>query len=153
MKKFFVLLLLFLVFYNQQSIKAVELEPRVGVSYSNVWGFHAGAFTSFQVMDKFFLQPGVIFNSANDYSHRGNLWKLGLDIPIYASWRIPVNEAVKIRLNVGPFIGVISDFSFGTTVEAGIEYHKYYVGVSWQENFVNQNFTRLNLSVGYKFAL
>lgn len=153
MKKLFILLLLFIVFSNQQSIRAVELEARAGASYSNIWGFHAGAFTAFHVADKFFLQPGVIFNSANDYSHKGNLWRLGLDIPVYASWRIPVNDAVRIRLNAGPFIGVISDFSFGTAVEAGIEYHKYYMGVSWQENFVNQNFTRLNFSVGYKFVL
>lgn len=37
--------------------KGIEIEPRVGIYYSKVWGIHAGALTSVQLSDKFYLQP------------------------------------------------------------------------------------------------
>lgn len=70
-----------------------------------------------------------------------------------ASFRIPVNHVMKVRLNAGPFIGLSSPASIETAVEGGVEYRKYYVGVSWLQNFVNDNSARFHFSVDYKFHL
>lgn len=68
-------------------------------------------------------------------------------------WMLTLCVAVKVRLNAGPFVGLSSPVSFGTALETGVEYHNYYVGVSWLQNIINENCARLHFSIGYKFAL
>lgn len=153
MKRVLLLLVLIILLFTVGNAKGIEIEPRVGISYSKVWGIHAGALTSVQLSDKFYFQPGFLVNTVSEFSGKANGWKLGLDIPLYASCRIPVSNTTKVRLNVGPFVGISSQISLGTAVETGIEYQKYYIGASWYQNFVDRNCARLNLSVGYKFTL
>lgn len=153
MKKYFIFLLMSFVLCSEQSMKAIDLEPRVGVSCSAVWGIHVGALTSLQLSDKFYFQPGFLMNTVSEFSGKADGWKFGLDIPLYASYRIPVSNTAKVRLNVGPFAGISSQISLGTALEAGVEYRKCYIGASWFQNFVDRNCARLNLSVGYKFHL
>ena len=59
---------------------------------------------------------------------------------------------VKLRFNAGSFVGVASQISLGTAVETGVEFHKYYIGASWFQNFVDRNCARLNFSVGTAFS-
>lgn len=153
MKKYFILLLVSFVLCSVQSMKAIDLEPRAGVSYSWVWGIHVGALTSLELSDRFYFQPGFLVNTVSEFSGKADGWKLGLDVPLYVSYRLPVSNAAKVRLNVGPFAGISSQISLGTALEAGIEYCKCYIGASWFQNFVDRNCTRLNLSIGYNFHL
>lgn len=147
------LLMLMILFCTVGNAKTIELEPRAGFSYSDVWGLHLGAMVSFKVTDLFYFQPGALVNTVSGTYNRSGDWNFGLDIPLYASFRIPVSNVMKVRLNAGPFIALSSPASLGTALEGGVEYHKYYVGVSWLQNFVNENSARLHFSVGYKFAL
>lgn len=133
--------------------KGIELEPRVGVSYSRVWGLHIGTLVSFRISDMFYFQPGALVNTVSGYYNKPGDWTFGMDVPLYASLRVPVNNVMKVRLNAGPFVGLSSPVSFGTAVEGGIEYQKYYIGFSWLQNLINENCARLHFSVGYKFAL
>lgn len=153
MKRIWLLSVLMILLCATGNAKRIELEPRAGASYSKVWGLHMGALVSFRVSDIFYFQPGALVNTVSgDYDKPGD-WNFGLDIPLYASFRIPVDEAIKVRLNAGPFIGLSSPASLGTAVEGGIEYHKYYVGVSWMQNLVNEDSARFHFSIGYKFVL
>lgn len=154
MKRVLLLSVLMILLCTVGNAKDIELEPRAGVSYTtSIWGIHAGALMSLQLSDKFYFQPGFLINTVSEFSYKANGWKLGLDIPLYASFRVPVSNAAKLRFNAGPFVGISSRISMGTAVETGVEYRKYYIGASWFQNFVDQNCARLNLSVGYKFAL
>lgn len=153
MKKVLLLSVLMISLCTAGNAKGIELEPRIGASYSDVWGLHLGAMASFKMSDLFYIQPGALINTVSGTYKKTGDWNFGLDIPLYASFRIPVNNTLKVRLNAGPFIGFASPLNLGTAVEGGIEYHKYYVGVSWLQNFINQNCARLYFSIGYKFAL
>lgn len=153
MKRILLLSVLMILLCIAGNAKGIELEPRAGVSYSRVWGIHVGALTSLELSDRFYFQPGFLVNTVSEFSGKADGCKFGLDIPLYASYRIPVSNTAKVRLNVGPFAGISSQISLGTALEAGIEYRKCYIGASWFQNFVDRNCARLNLSVGYKFAL
>lgn len=61
---------------------------------------------------------------------------------------------MNVRMNVGPFVGRSAlEFNVGTAVEGGLEYRKYYVGFFWFKDIAGESYSRVNLSVGYKFAL
>ena len=155
MKKVLLLSVLMMMLCTVGNAKGIELEPRVGASYTKHWGIHAGALASYSLSESFYLQPGILLHTVggSERDQRIRNWKLGLDVPLYASFRIPLNEETKVRLNAGPYVGFLSRLCMGTAVETGVEYRKYYLGVSWFQNFVNENCARLNFSIGYKFAL
>lgn len=148
-----ILLLIGFVLSLFTSAQAADIEARTGVMGGDVWGLHVGALVSFRVSDIFYFQPGALVNTVSGEYNKPGDWNFGMDIPLYASFRMSVDGAMKVRLNAGPFIGLSSPASLGTAVEGGIEYHKYYVGVSWMQNLINENSARLHFSIGYKFAL
>ncbi|WP_455639229.1 hypothetical protein [Parabacteroides sp.] len=153
MKKALLVSVLMLTLCVAVNAKGIELEPRAGASYSRVGGLHLGVLVSFRISDMFYFQPGALINTVSGTYNKTGDWNFGMDVPLYASLRIPVNNAVKVRLNAGPFVGLSSPVSFGTALETGVEYHNYYVGVSWLQNIINENCARLHFSIGYKFAL
>ena len=52
---------------------------------------------------------------------------------------------MNIRMNVGPFVGRSAlEFNVGTAVEGGF---------FWFKDIAGESYSRVNLSVGYKFAL
>lgn len=148
-------LLLMLLLCTVGNAKTIDLEPRVGASYTRHWGIHIGALASYSLSNTFYSQPGVLIHTVggSDRDQRIGNWKLGLDVPLYAPFRMPLNDVTKIRLNAGPYLGWSSRMNLGTAVETGAEFRKMYVGISWLQNFVNQNCARLHFSIGYKFAL
>lgn len=151
MKKIFLLLLLFSMF---QSIKAVELEPRTGLSVVHNWGLHMGAFVSLPTSNLFAIQTGGLLYTGNREYQNGGHCNIGLNIPVYGSFRIPVSNTARIRLNAGPYVGIAQrDLHLGVSAEAGVEFNRIYIGAGCFQNCVNQQETQLNLSVGYKFTL
>lgn len=153
MKKILLLLLLLPAFH---CVKAIELEPRTGFSNVHNWGLHMGAYVSFPTSDLFAIQTGALLYTGT-FVDNYRVWNIGLNIPVYASFRIPVSNTAKIRLNAGPYIGLAQqngqDGHLGVSAEAGVEFHRIYIGAGCFQNCFNEQETQLNLSVGYKFAL
>lgn len=81
-------------------------------------GFHVGVVMDWNVAGDFYIQPGVYFTtrgaksewSGSDEDYSASITtKLNmsyLQIPVLASYRFPVSDAVKIDLNVGPYIAI-----------------------------------------------
>ena len=71
-----ILLSLMIVLCTVGNAKGIELEPRIGVSYSEVWGLHLGAMASFKMSDLFYIQPGALINTVSGtYKNRRlELW-------------------------------------------------------------------------------
>lgn len=150
MKKVVLLLLLISVF---QLIKAVELEPRMGVSNVHSWGVHMGALVLFPTSNLFAIQTGAQLYTGILVDNN-KVWNIGLNIPMYASFRIPVSNSAKIIFNVGPYVGFEPNIGhFGASAETGIEFNRFFVGVGYFKNCINNKEDQLNMSVGYKFTL
>ena len=94
------------------------------------------------------------WDSGSNHLFRIENAKLGVSIPLYASYLIPVNRVMNIRMNVGPFVGRSSlQFNAGTAVEGGLEFYRFYAGFFWFKDIAGENYSRVNLSVGYRFTL
>lgn len=154
MKSLFIAGLIFLCCCSVSNAKTIELEPRAGVGYSNLFGIHAGVLASMSFTNHFFIQSGLIANSLDGTSmgYTGD-FSFGLNLPIYASWRLPLNETTKLRLNAGPYVGIGDVGHLGATAEAGVEFKRFYVGASYFQDCLNDKDLQLNISVGYKFVL
>lgn len=180
-------------------------------------GFHVGAVMDWNVAGSFYIQPGIYFTtrgakgewseSDEDYSYKltEKLNMSYLQIPVLASYRFAVSDAVKIDVNVGPYIafglggkvkieetetymgetertsdkydifgkstddkdkGDFKRFDAGLRFGAGVNIHRFYVGVSYDLGLTNLAHTgddyrwsskdkfkngALNISVGYNF--
>lgn len=149
MKKILLFLLLLPIF---QSMQAIELEPRTGFSNVHNWGLQMGAYVSFPTSNLFAIQTGALLYTGNRENNK--VWNIGLNIPVYASFRIPVSNATRIRLNAGPYIGLAEqNGQLGVSAEAGVEFNRIYIGAGCFQNCFNEQEMQLNVSVGYKFAL
>lgn len=147
----FIVLGIFLLITGQ--ICAVELEPRAGVAVCHKWGFHVGTSAAFPVIEKLFIQPGVFLYALAPERFRKDDWDIGVNVPVYASFRFPVSRVTQIRLNAGPYIGLDDDIQFGPSAEAGVEFKKIYLGIGYFQDCLNDKDYMLNLSVGYRFSL
>lgn len=153
------LLVMMILLSTFGNTKAIDLETRIGLGYFGYygdWDAHVGALTSFKVLDRFYFRPGVLVNwdSGSNRLFRIENAKLGVSIPLYASYLIPVNRVMNIRMNVGPFVGRSSlQFNAGTAVEGGLEFYRFYAGFFWFKDIAGENYSRVNLSVGHRFTL
>ena len=80
-------------------------------------------------------------------------WNIDFFVPVYASFHIPLSDKVNLRLNAGAYTGSGEYWNLGATAAAGIEVKRFYVGVNYFQNCVNDRDLKLGLSVGYKFTL
>ena len=116
--------------------KPVSFGVQAGVNFSNLnyssnhenavdpkskTGFHVGVVADLNVAPNFYIQPGLFlttkgainkFSEKDDYydyyySSEANISASYLQLPILASYRFQVNNAVKIAVNAGPY------FSYG----------------------------------------
>jgi len=69
---------------------------------------------------------------------------------VYASFHIPLSDKVNLRLNAGAYTGSGESWNLGATAAVGIEVKRFYVGVNYFQNCVNDRDLKLGLSVGYK---
>ena len=56
---------------------------------------------------------------------------------------------MNLRLNAGAYTGSGEYWNLGATAAAGIEVKRFYVGVNYFQNCVNDRDLNLGLSVGY----
>ena len=83
----------------------------------------------------------------------GDDWNIDFFVPVYASFHIPLSDKVNLRLNAGAYTGSGEYWNLGATAAAGLEVKRFYVGVNYFQNCVNDRDLKLGLSVGYKFTL
>lgn len=133
--------------------KDIEVEPRIGVTTAATnnfdLGFHAGGMVSFYLSDQFAIQPGVLMDVVNTNETNESI---GVLIPVYASWRIPVKK-VNVRLNAGPYMEFKGNTNAGVSLEAGVEYKRFYAGMAYFQDILSPRSVLLNLSFGYKFKV
>ena len=151
MKKLFVLLILLLFFGRSQ---ATDIEARTGILGGDGWGLQTGAYINFPQSALFSIQTGVLLHTANR-SAIGNsdTWDIDFNIPVYASFHIPLREKANLRLNGGAYFGTGSEVQVGATAEVGVEMKRVFVGVNCFQNCINEQEFLFGVSVGYKFKL
>ena len=151
MKKLFVLLILLLFFGRSQ---ATDIEARTGILGGDGWGLQTGAYINFPQSTLFSIQTGVLLHTANR-SAIGNsdTWDIDFNIPVYASFHIPLKEKANLRLNGGVYFGTGPEVQVGATAEVGVEMKRVFVGVNCFQNCINEQEFLFGLSVGYKFKL
>lgn len=152
MKKIVVLILALLSF--SLSSKAIEWEGRTGLSVSNYWGLHLGAYAGIPVSSCFTVRPALILHTVEWDSYRpSDNWRIGVIIPVYASFRFPLSQKMKGRVDAGPYFGASNECHLGAAAEVGVEIRKIYIGGGFFQNCVGDTDYQFNLSVGYKFSL
>ena len=151
MKKLFVLLILLLFFGRSQ---ATDIEARTGILGGDGWGLQTGAYINFPQSTLFSIQTGVLLHTANR-SAIGNsdTWDIDFNIPVYASFHIPLKEKANLRLNGGAYFGTGPEVQVGATAEVGVEMKRVFVGVNCFQNCINEQEFLFGVSVGYKFKL
>lgn len=150
MRKLFILLLLIITFGQ---IRATDIEARSGIVFGDVWGLQTSAYVSFPQSSLFSIQTGLLLHTAGYSFSWGDDWNIACYVPVYASFHIPVNDKMNLRLNAGAFGGVSNDLHLGGTAEVGVEMKNFYVGVNYFQNCINDQDLQLGLSIGYKFTL
>lgn len=148
-KRTFIIVLSMLSLFS--SLRAVEIEGRVGFSLADMWGLHIGAYTRIPVSGSFAIQTGLLLHTSEWEGNARDNWNIGVNIPVYASFSLPMGESAKLRLNVGPYVGAGNSLRLGATGEAGVEWKRYYIGLACFQNCVNDQITQGNLSFGYRF--
>lgn len=152
MKRKIISLLVFMFVVLCVQAQRIEVEPRVGISYSGEengnFGFHAGGLVSFGLSERFSIQPGVFVNTVQLVSYSNDV---NFDIPVYASWKVPVKQ-VNLRFNAGPYLALNQEVSMGGSLETGVEYRKWYAGIAYFQNITKQG-SFFNLSLGYRISL
>lgn len=135
-------------------VQAADIEARTGIMGGDVWGLQAGAYLNFPQSSLFSIQTGVLLHTANvpvvKYS---DTWDIDLNVPVYASFHIPLSEKTNLRLNGGAYIGTGHTMQLGATADVGVEVKRLFVGVNCFQNCINQQEFLFGVSVGYKFAL
>lgn len=153
MKTRLVLLGIFLLSTFSQ-LQAADIEARTGIMGGDVWGLHAEGYINFPQSKLFSIQTGLLLHTANRPAiHNSNTWDIDLNIPVYASFHIPLNEKVNLRLNGGAYMGTGHKLQVGVTAEVGIEVKRVFAGVNCFQNCINEQEFLFGISVGYKFHL
>lgn len=71
-------------------------------------GFHIGAFVDVEIIENFYIQPGLFYSSkgvkAKESGYEETLNLNYLEIPILASYRIAISDKVKWHINAGPYL-------------------------------------------------
>lgn len=153
MKKTLVLLGILLSSVFSQ-VQAADIEARAGILGGDVFGLQAGAYINFPQSKLFSIQTGLLLHTANQWTIRSSdTWDIDLNVPVYASFHIPLSEKTNLRLNGGAYIGTGNTLQVGATADVGVEVKRLFVGVNYFQNCINEQEFLFGVSVGYKFAL
>lgn len=143
---------IFSVIFN--NVQAADIEARTGIMSGEVWGLHAGAYMNFPQSELFSIQSGVLLHTANVPAVKySDIWDIDFNVPVYASFHIPLSEKTNLRLNGGAYIGTGNSWQIGATADVGVEVKRLFVGVNCFQNCINNQEFLLGISVGYKFHL
>ena len=79
--------------------------------------------------------------------------RIGVNLPVYMQYRLPINDRLKMNINVGPYFGIASVGQIGVASKIGFDISRINFSLSYFQNCVTDKFAVLGLSVGYKFVL
>ncbi len=161
------------------------IDSRVGFHIGGVADIPFTMFASGDVMQYLYLQPGLLISTKGykygEGDHAIKARPTYLEIPIMLSGAFPINDDIRVRANVGPYLafgllGKIKDdnndamdyfgdegmkrFDFGLGFGAGVEWKQYYVGINYDLGLINtSNHTddskitnrAFMISLGYNF--
>ena len=142
-----------LLLISSLSVKGIELQPYSGIIYSHKWGLQTGADISFPLKNNFYFQTGLMLYSNPEPTYSYDDWRIGVNLPIYMQYRLPINNKLRININVGPYLGIASVGQIGVACKMGIDISRVNLGLSYYQNCVTDKCAVLGLSVGYKFVL
>lgn len=150
-KLLYVIILLFLSTYCFSQKARIEFQPYAGFVYEKGFGVQMGGDVSFPVTSYFCIQSGLLFSNDRSIEYRNPKWKIAINIPVFASFRLPVSEHLKVRMNVGPYGGIASVGQFGCAVGVGLEIENLYVGTTYYQNCITNKNYQIGLLAGYRF--
>ena len=134
-------------------VRGIELQPSSGIIYSHKWGLQTGADIGFPLKNNFYLQTGLMLYSNPEPTYSYDDWRIGVNLPIYIQYRLPISNKLKMNINVGPYLGIASIGQIGVACKMGIDVSKVNLSFGYYQNCVTDKFAVLGLSVGYKFTL
>lgn len=102
MKKIIISLLLFVSSLCTYA-KGFELQPYSGFLYSDKWGLQTGSDIGFLLKNNFYFQAGLMFYSNPKPVYSSTNWKIGVNLPVYMQYRLPISDRLKMNVNVGPY--------------------------------------------------
>ena len=87
-------------------VQAADIEAMYRYNGWRCMGASCGSLYNFPQSTLFSIQTGVLLHTANR-SAIGNLdtWDIDFNIPVYASFHIPLKEKANLRLNGGAYFG------------------------------------------------
>ena len=103
------------------SVKGIELQPYSGIVYSNKWGLQTGADIGFPLKNNFYFQTGLMLYSNPESTCSYDDWRIGVNLPVYMQYRLPINNKVKMNINVGPYLGIASVGQIGVASKIGLD--------------------------------
>lgn len=134
-------------------MEAVELQPYSGVVFSHKLGLQTGADIIFPMKNNFYFQTGLMFYSNPKPTYSYDDCRIGINLPVYMQYRLPINNKLKMNINVGPYLGIASVGHIGVACKMGLDISKVNCSLSYFQNCVTDKVAVLGLSVGYKFVL
>lgn len=136
------------------NVQAADIEARTGIMGGDVWGLHAGGYINFPQSKLFSIQTGVLLHTSNVPAVKySDVWDIDVNVPVYASFHIPLSEKTNLRLNGGAYVGTGHTMQLGATADIGVEVKRLFVGVNCFQNCINSQEFLFGVSVGYKFHL
>ncbi len=151
MKKIIISLLLFVSSLCTYA-KGFELQPYSGFLYSDKWGLQTGSDIGFLLKNNFYFQAGLMFYSNPKPVYSSTNWKIGVNLPVYMQYRLPISDRLKMNVNVGPYFGISSVGQIGVASKIGFDISKVNLSFCYFQNCITDKFAVLGLSVGYKFV-
>lgn len=153
MKKTLVLLGIVLSSVFSQ-VQAADIEARTGILAGDVFGLQSGAYINFPQSQLFSVQTGLLLHTADKWGSRNvDDWDIYLNVPVYASFHIPLSGKTNLRLNGGAYLGIGNELQVGATADVGVEVKRLYIGANCFQNCINSQEFLFGVSVGYKFNL
>jgi len=192
MKKIFAVVALALMTLTVSAQEDSKITLRAGVGLSSVVGsdadtktifaYKVGASYDLGLSENFFIIPGVEFVTKGYKSDvvDGNISMSYLQIPVFAAYKLPISDNMKIALKAGPYIGYgifgsdikwygggttnvfdsdggYDRFDAGVIIGASLDFDQYTIGAEYSRGLkkLDSDYSAYNqafgLVFGYKF--
>ncbi len=194
MKKLFLVVTFALITLTMSAQENSKFMVKAGIGLSNLVGsqthgdkarvaYKIGASYDFALSEKFSIIPGLEFSSHNfkEDGIDGTINMSYLQLPIFAAYKFPISESMKLAIKVGPYVSyglfgsdiefyntrrtkknvfdsdMFDRFDVGGIAGLSLELEQFMVGFEFSRGFkkLNSNVKAFNqvygLVIGYKF--
>lgn len=192
MKKFFALVVLALTALTVNAQEDSKITVKAGVGMSSVVGsdtdadksifsYKVGASYDFGISNRFSIIPGLelVNKGFKEDGIDGNINMCYLQIPVFAAYKMPISDNMKLAIKAGPYFSyglygsdlefygggsinvfdseMFDRFDIGAVAGVSLDFDQFMVGVEYSRGFkkLNSDVSAFNqafgLVVGYKF--